>query len=365
MRPDLANKKKQQQQQQQAAAQGFPTTDANGFDTTGQAAAAAAHAAQAARRASQRSNGHDGADSPISRTGTPSMYAHGLSQFMVDDPYQTGFVATGEGRASSPTNGDRKMDAPQTHEQLIAHNSSLKTRVSELEVIIELFRGRLSQLEQQEAVVRSGQQLNQLRSQLEQTQESEAQLRRQLEDSHRRESSLKRRLDELELELQAFQEANSAPGERPAKRPRTIEEPTKTQAEADIEAAAEALLASEASRPSEAVESAPVVDAPEPTELPQHPESSKEGSVPKTEDEIEAADVPIDPNMPVIDDVSQPAATEETTKTEDVEIPDAPDASEAPGVPEAAEAADAAATADASPEATEGTETPAPATAAT
>ncbi|KAF5640877.1 GATA type zinc finger asd4 [Fusarium tjaetaba] len=373
MRPDLANKKKQQQQQQQAAAQGFPTTDANGFDTTGHAAAAA-HAAQAARRASQRSNGHDGADSPISRTGTPSMYAHGLSQFMVDDPYQTGFVATGEGRASSPTNGDRKMDAPQTHEQLIAHNSSLKTRVSELEVIIELFRGRLSQLEQQEAVVRSGQQLNQLRSQLEQTQESEAQLRRQLEDSHRRESSLKRRLDDLELELQAFQGANLAPGERPAKRPRTIEEPTKTQAEADIEAAAEALLASEASRPSEAVESAPVVDAPEPTELPQHSEDSKEDSVPKPEDEIEAADVPIDPNMPVIDDVSQPAVAEETTKTEDVEIPDAPDASEAPNAPEAAEAteatgateaADASATADASPEATEGTETPAPATAAT
>ncbi|KAF4434579.1 GATA transcription factor [Fusarium acutatum] len=364
MRPDLANKKKQQQQQQQqqAAAQGFPTTDANGFDTTGQAAAAAAHAAQAARRASQRSNGHDGADSPISRTGTPSMYAHGLSQFMVDDPYQTGFVATGEGRASSPTNGDRKMDAPQTHEQLIAHNSSLKTRVSELEVIIELFRGRLSQLEQQEAVVRSGQQLNQLRSQLEQTQESEAQLRRQLEDSHRRESSLKRRLDDLELELQAFQGANLAPGERPAKRSRTIEEPTKTQAEADIEAAAEALLASEASRPSETVESAPVEDAPEPTELPQHSEDSKEDSVPKTEDEIEAADVPIDPNMPVIDDVSQPATAEETTKTEDVEIPDAPDACEAPSAPEAAEAS---ATADASPEATGGTETPAAATAAT
>ncbi|KAF9761836.1 hypothetical protein IL306_003665, partial [Fusarium sp. DS 682] len=319
------------------------------------AAAAAAHAAQAARRASQKANGHDGADSPISRTGTPSMYAHGLSSFMVDDPYQSGFVATGEGRAASPTNGDRKMDAPQTHEQLIAHNSSLKTRVSELEVIIELFRGRLSQLEQQEAAARSGQQVagveqSQLRSQLEATQESEAQLRRQLEDSHRRESSLKRRLDELELELQAFQEANSAPGERPAKRPRTIEEPTKTQAEADIEAAAEALLASEASKPSETAESAPAVEASEATKLPQAFEETKEAPVSKTENEIEAADVPIDPNMPVIDDVSQPAPAEETKTTEDVEVPDAPDA---------------AATTEASPEATEGTETPAPATAAT
>ncbi|KAM0563214.1 hypothetical protein ACHAPJ_000931 [Fusarium lateritium] len=348
MRPDLANKKKQQQQQQQQAAQGFATADSNGFDTTGQAAAAA-HAAQAARRASQKSaNGHDGADSPISRTGTPSMYSHGLSSFMVDDPYQSGFVATGEGRASSPMNGDRKMDAPQTHEQLIAHNSSLKTRVSELEVIIELFRGRLSQLEQQEAAARSGQQVagveqGQLRSQLEASQDSESHLRAQLEDSHRRENSLKRRLDELELELQPFQGANIAPGERPAKRPRTFEEPQKSQSEADIEAAAEALLASEASKPQETVETAPAAvstDGTEPAEVPQSSEETKEA--PATH---ETADVPIDPDMPVMDDAPQPAGEAEAPK--DVEIPDAPT------------------TAEGSSDATESAEAPVPATAAT
>jgi len=200
MRPDLAQKKKN--------------------------AAAASQAAQAIRRTSQKSNG-EGADSPISRTGTPSMYNTSLP-FMVDDPYQTsgvgGFGGSGDGRAGSPMNGDRNLDAPQTHEQLIAHNSSLKTRVSELEVINELFRGRLSQLEQQEAAARRGQEVagaeqTQLRTQLEASQADEAQLRAQLEDSHRRENSLKRRLDELEVELNGFKDA-LGDSERPNKKPR-------------------------------------------------------------------------------------------------------------------------------------------------
>ncbi|KAF4459169.1 GATA type zinc finger asd-4 [Fusarium albosuccineum] len=322
MRPDLANKKKQQQQQ----AQGY-ATDPNGVDITGQTAAAAAHAAQAARRTSQKSaNGQDGSDSPISRTGTPSMYSHGLSSFMVDDPYQTGFAATGEGRAASPLNGDRKMDAPQTHEQLIAHNSSLKTRVSELEVIIELFRGRLSQLEQQEAAARSGQQVagaeqTQLRSQLDATRESEAQLRAQLEDSHRRENSLKRRLDELELELKAAQDAKEAleeTSERPAKRARTTEEPTKASVAADIEAAAEALLIAEASKPATTVEALSTVEVTAASEVPQTPEAPEVSAVSETS------------GAPQASETSEPLESAEATKlAEDVEIPDAPAASDA------------------------------------
>ena len=102
----------------------------------------------------------------------------------------------------------------------------MKTRVSELEVINELFRGRLSQLEQQEAAARRGQEVagveqTQLRTQLEASQVSEAQLRAQLEDSHRRENNLKRRLDELELELSAAKEAGfDGESERPNKKPR-------------------------------------------------------------------------------------------------------------------------------------------------
>ncbi|KAK2595317.1 GATA zinc finger protein 3 [Conoideocrella luteorostrata] len=209
IRPDLAAKKKQQQQQ----AQNFGLADINGADLAAQNAAA-----QAIRRTSQKAvQGNEGSDSPISRTGTPSLYNQGMPSFIVDDPYQSG------GYNGTSENGDR--DTPQTHEQLIAHNSSLKTRVSELEVINELFRGRLSQLEQQEAAARRGQEVagveqSQLREQLEATTESEIQLRAQLDDSHRRENNLKRRLDELELELQAVKDAINGESDRPTKRSR-------------------------------------------------------------------------------------------------------------------------------------------------
>ncbi|KAG5980206.1 hypothetical protein E4U55_004279 [Claviceps digitariae] len=200
-------------QQQQQQAQNFGLTDVSGTDFAAQNAAA-----QAIRRTSQKSlNGNEGSDSPMSRNGTPSMYNQGLPSFMVDDSYHSGaFNGTSE-------HGDR--DAPQTHEQLIAYSSSLKTRVSELEVINELFRGRLSQLEQQEAAARRGQEVagveqTQLREQLEAALESEAQLRAQLEDSHRRENNLKRRLDELELELQALRIIPDDGTNRSNKRPR-------------------------------------------------------------------------------------------------------------------------------------------------
>ncbi|VUC25332.1 unnamed protein product [Clonostachys rosea] len=195
---------------------------------------------QAARRKS--ANGMiDGHDSPISRTGTPSLYNQSLP-FMVDDPYATTGVsgfAPGDG-TGSPLNGDRGLDAPQTHEQLIAQNSSLKTRVSELEFINELFRGRLSQLEQQEAAAArrdqeaTGLDPAQSRSSLEISQENEQQLRVQLDDSHRRENSLKRRLDEMELELKALKDAAELPTERPAKKAR-IQSPLEAQTEAQPE----------------------------------------------------------------------------------------------------------------------------------
>jgi GATA-binding protein len=140
------------------------------------------------------------------------MYNQSLPSFIVDDPYQTGFGTT-DGRAASPITGDRNIDAPQTHEQLIAHNSSLKTRVNELELINELIRGRLGQLEQQEASrgpESNGIEHAQLKSQVDALQEREAHLSAQLDDSHRRENSLKRRLDELELELKEAETAKEA-----------------------------------------------------------------------------------------------------------------------------------------------------------
>jgi GATA-binding protein len=182
------------------------------------------------------------------------LHKSALTSFSVDNPYQSsgvgGFATAnnGDGRAGSPS-GDRNSDPPQTHEQLIAYCAGLKTRVSELDFINELFRGRLSQLEQQEAAARSANEAataeqTQLRQQLDASKESEAQLRAQLDDVHSRENSLKRRLDELELELKAAQEETS---ERPSKKARTEEPALSTEA-----VAAEALKAETAPQEAEA-----------------------------------------------------------------------------------------------------------------
>lgn len=228
VRPDIAAKKKQQQAQHQQT-HNFAVSADELQSTT------AAQAAQAALRASHRVSNGDGGDSPISRSGTPSIYKTSLPSFIVDEAYNStaGLTATGgpDGANGSPSNGERTSDGPQTLEQIVAHNSTLKTRVSELELIHELFRGRLSQLEQLEAAARRGQEAagaeqDQLRSQLDAAKESENQLRAQLEDSHRRENNLKRRLDEMELELKEAKEALEKDPAPPAKKPRIEIEPS-------------------------------------------------------------------------------------------------------------------------------------------
>lgn len=107
--------------------------------------------------------------------------------------------APSPGRSESSINGDRHLEVPQTYEQIIAANSSLKTRVSELEVINELFRGRVTQLEQDEANARRGEEMRR---------DSERVLRQHLEESQRRENQLKRRLDDLEREVSEMREAS-------------------------------------------------------------------------------------------------------------------------------------------------------------
>lgn len=169
------------------------------------------HNALNQRRPSQRSqNGQsDGSHSPISRTGTPNMYGNHMNAFnndLVDHQFHNASLAgaMNMGRATSPGRSETSMngnlDMPQTFEQLIATNSSLKTRVSELEVINELFRGRVTQLEQDEANARRGEEMRR---------ESERNLRLHLEESQRRENQLKRRLDDLERELGELRERDS------------------------------------------------------------------------------------------------------------------------------------------------------------
>ena len=113
------------------------------------------------------------------------------------------------GRSASPLNGHHGLEVPQTYEQLIALNSSLKTRVSELEVINELFRGRVTQLEQDEANARRGEEMRR---------ESETNLIQRLEESQRRENQLKHRLDDLEREY-----SDAMEGGPPAKKMRVAD----------------------------------------------------------------------------------------------------------------------------------------------
>lgn len=76
----------------------------------------------------------------------------------------------------------------------MALNTSLKTRVSELDLINELFRGRVSQLEQSEAAARRAEMV---------ARDSESRLRHSLDESQNREDELRRRISELEHRLGA------------------------------------------------------------------------------------------------------------------------------------------------------------------
>ncbi|KAH8804766.1 hypothetical protein F5884DRAFT_679774 [Xylogone sp. PMI_703] len=184
--------------------------DSNGLDHARSQAGTPPPGSIGHRRTSQKSaNGHsDGSNSPISRTATPSMYGNHLPAFnghpLVDDHFNHSpslppmhLRQPSPGRSTSPLNGTHGLEVPQTYEQLIAQNSSLKTRVSELEVINELFRGRVTQLEQDEANARRGEEMRR---------ESETSLLARLEESQRRENQLKRRLDDVERELAELKE---------------------------------------------------------------------------------------------------------------------------------------------------------------
>ncbi|KAI0516840.1 hypothetical protein F5B22DRAFT_183086 [Xylaria bambusicola] len=201
MRPDMQKKK-----------QSLPAShNGNNFQSHDAANAAATAAALAAVRASQQkaANGHGATDSPVSRTATPNMYDPNLTAFQTMDHFQQDglpYPLTGAspGRAPSPGNGEQQpLDAPQTHEQLIAANSSLKTRVSELDLINELYRGRLQQLEQDNQTADNYRHSAEMAAKEAATERAHREeIQRQLDDSHRRENGLKRRLDDLEQELQ-------------------------------------------------------------------------------------------------------------------------------------------------------------------
>lgn len=187
-------------------------TDANGLTASRSEAEATSLGAHGYRRASRKTSpGHsERSHSPISGPETPGLSAviqqHNSNiapQHMFDSVTfaehavnSSNTIPNLQLRQPSPSSSsaaiDRSLDTPQTYEDLLAANTSLKTRVSELEVINELFRGRVAELEQSDATARRSEMI---------VRESEVRLRRSLEDAHRREEELKRRISELESQL--------------------------------------------------------------------------------------------------------------------------------------------------------------------
>ena len=187
--------------------------DPNGLEQTRSQAGTPPHGTLGQRRTSQKSaNGHsEGSNSPISRTGTPSMFSnHMPPSFNGHHPYEEHYNHQSPslppmhirhpspGRSTSPLNGVNGLEVPQTYEQLIAQNSSLKTRVSELEVINDLFKSRVDELEQHNRAYIQNKELAERGESA--ARQSERTLTQRLEESQRRENQLKRRLDDLERE---------------------------------------------------------------------------------------------------------------------------------------------------------------------
>lgn len=110
---------------------------------------------------------------------------------------------------STSSFNERNLEAPQTYEGLLQANTALKTRVSELEVINELYRGTVNQYEQGGAS--QGETVSR---------DSDGQLRQLLDQSHRREQELRQKLLELEHEI-----ADLRDEQRPSKRARISNPP--------------------------------------------------------------------------------------------------------------------------------------------
>ena len=162
-------------------------------------------------------SGSDRSNSPVSRNETPAHPSNIAPQHVFDGvssaehTFQSPAIPAFQLRQPSPGStssfNDRNLEPPQTYEGLLQANTFLKTRVSELEVINDLYKGTVNQYEQggapqAEMVPR----------------DSESQLRQSLDLALRREQDLKRQVDELEREVAELR------GEQPpAKRSRILD----------------------------------------------------------------------------------------------------------------------------------------------
>ncbi|KAI4133904.1 MAG: hypothetical protein LQ347_001976 [Umbilicaria vellea] len=156
----------------------------------------------------------DRSNSPPSRTRTPSIHHSNIApQHMFDgvsltehafhpSPSLPALHLRNPSPGSTSSLNERHLEPPQTYEGLLAANTTLKTRVSELEVINDLFRGRVAQLEQADENTRQDEAVQR---------NAHLQLRQALEQSQQREDSLKRRVDELERQVADSRDSEPRP----------------------------------------------------------------------------------------------------------------------------------------------------------
>ncbi|KAI7201114.1 hypothetical protein KC316_g3219 [Hortaea werneckii] len=93
--------------------------------------------------------------------------------------------------SATSLNGTSQLEAPQTYDGLMGQNSHLRTRVSELEVINDLFRGRVGELENSE---------QEARREANSKREENERLKSDIETERRKVEDLQKRVAELEGE---------------------------------------------------------------------------------------------------------------------------------------------------------------------
>ncbi|KAF1345279.1 hypothetical protein BDV97DRAFT_360763 [Delphinella strobiligena] len=153
--------------------------------------------------------------SPLSRNGTPGMPNSNIApQHIFDNvsltepnfhsPSIPSFALRQPSPSAASLNGSH-LENSHTYADSAANSSHLKTRVSELEVINDLFRGRVAELEQSEQAARRNADL---------ARDAAERYRLDLEASMARETDLKRRVDLLEDELNTYKNQPAHPGKR-------------------------------------------------------------------------------------------------------------------------------------------------------
>ncbi|EPS36550.1 hypothetical protein H072_9891 [Dactylellina haptotyla CBS 200.50] len=150
----------------------------------------------------------NGSVSPQSRSGTPlpqgpsSFFDSIVSQDAMLDRMGSPLPSLNLSHpspGSSSSHHDRHSEPP-SYDHLMQENTKLKTRVSELELVNDLFRGRVGELESSEA--------NSRRSEITRR-EIDAQLRINIDEGLRREDDLKRKIRDLESELMDMREQDA------------------------------------------------------------------------------------------------------------------------------------------------------------